>query len=443
MAWQYDLGAGFMLAHDSNITRTMDPRAEWTETRVAGIGSSERTVDLTARLVAQVENRDFVRNTYQSDTAYFLNGAAVWTIAPQQLSWAVEDVAGESLLDLTAPDTPANRVKTNFLSTGPEFTFRINPTNMPVIGSRYGRYDIQGPGDNRRYTSYARWVHQLSEPEKLSLNYEATHVEFTAPALLPDFLRQGTFLRYERLSPLNSLTVEGGTTHIQRYGGDQTNGRLARLAALHTLTSEAAVRLNLSDQISDAASDLVRGVVSADSPIVPATPTQSAAAVALTGSNVVTGDVYRSRRGELIYIAQGRRIGYSVLGYAGRVDYVKTVDQNYRETGGSVSLTWAQTDAVRVYAYADYLKRTFPSLARADPNSILGPNFEERDTYRTAALGVTYRLTPKLSISVEGKRLERDSKLPVDVPPQSYVDNRFMLLLGYSTGPQYSAISRR
>ena len=202
------------------------------------------------------------------------------------------------------------------------------------------------------------------------------------------------------------------------------------------------MRLNLSDQISDAASDLVRGVVSADSPIVPATPTQSAAALPLTGSSVVTGDVYRSRRGELIYIAQGRRIGYSVLGYAGRVDYVKTVDQSYRETGGSVSLTWAQTDAVRVYAYADYLKRTFPSLARTPPDPILGTNFEERDTYRTAALGVTYRLTPKLYISAEGKRLERDSKIP-DILPQSYVDNRFMLLLGYSTGPQYSAISRR
>ena len=56
---------------------------------------------------------------------------------------------------------------------------------------------------------------------------------------------------------------------------------------------------------------------------------------------------------------------------------------------------------------------------------------------------MTYRLTPKLSISAEGKRLERESKIPLDLPPQSYVDNRFMLLLGYSTGPQYSAISRR
>ncbi len=77
-----------MLAHDSNITRTTDPRAEWTETLFGGIAYAERTVDLTARLLAQVEKRDFVRNTYQNDTAYFLNGAAVWTIVPQQLSWA-------------------------------------------------------------------------------------------------------------------------------------------------------------------------------------------------------------------------------------------------------------------------------------------------------------------------------------------------------------------
>jgi len=152
------LGAGFLLAHDSNITRTADPRAEWTETWFAGVGYVGRTADLTARLLAQVERRHFIRNTYQNDTAYFLNGAAVWTIAPQQLSWTVEDFAGESVVNLTAPDTPANRTRTNSLSTGPEFTFRVDPTSMPVIGARYGRYDIQGPGGNQRYTGYARWL---------------------------------------------------------------------------------------------------------------------------------------------------------------------------------------------------------------------------------------------------------------------------------------------
>ena len=372
-----------------------------------------------------MERRNFVRNTYQGDTGYFLNGAAVWTIAPQQLSWTVEDFAGESLLNLTAPDTPANRTRVNSLSTGPEFTFRVNPTNIPLIGARYGRYDIQGPGDNQRYTGYARWLHQLSEPERLSLNYEVTRVDFTPPAPFPNFLRRDQFLRYERLSPLNSLTLEGGTTHVQRYGGDQTNGRLARVAALHALTSDAAVRLNLSDEISDAATDLIRGVASATSTMTPATPFESAAAVPLTGSNVAAGDVYRSQRGELIYVAQGGRTRYNLQGYARRVDFV-TLDQDYREAGGRLTLTWVQTDAVRIYAYADYVKRTFPSL-------------QERDTDRTSTLGVTYRLTPSLSVSAEGRLMERESNVPL----QSFVDRRVMLLLGYSTGPVYVASSRR
>src|SRR5207247_2894664 len=81
LAGQYDYGAGFALTHDSNITRTStDPRAEWTEALFAGVAYAERTVDLTARLLAQVERRSFVRNTYRDDTGYFLNGAAVWKI---------------------------------------------------------------------------------------------------------------------------------------------------------------------------------------------------------------------------------------------------------------------------------------------------------------------------------------------------------------------------
>jgi len=428
LAGQYDYGAGFALAHDSNITRSStDPRAEWTETLFAGIAYAERNVDLTARLLVQVERRDFVRNTYQNDTGYFVNGSAVWTIAPQQLSWMVDDVAGESLLSLTAPDTPANRVKTNSLSTGPEFTFRVDPTSMPVIGARYGRYDIQGPGDNQRYMGYARWLYRLSEPEKLSLNYEAMRVDFTPPSLFPNFLRQDQFLRYERLSPLNSLILEGGTTHVQRYGGEATNGRVARVTGLHALTSESAVRLLLSDQISDPATDLIRGVTSATSTTTPATPTETVAAAPLAGSNVTTGDVYHSQRGELTYLAQGGRIRYTLQGYARRVNYAAlNQDQDYHEAGGRLTLTWIQTDATNIYAYTDYLKRTFPGL-------------DERDTDRNSTLGVTYRLTPSLFVSAEGRRMERESNVSL----QNFLDTRVMLLLGYSTGPLYGASSRR
>ena len=374
-----------------------------------------------------MERRRFAQNTYPTDTRYFLNGAAVWTILPQQLSWTVEDLATESRISLTAPDTPANRVNANSLSTGPELILRVNPANMPVIGARYGRYDIDGPGANRRYTGYARWLYQLSEGEKISLNYEAMRVDFTPPVPSPNFLRQDQFLRYERVSPVGTLTLDGGTTHIQPYGGEDTTGGLARVAATYALTSESAVRVLLADQISDSATDLIRSVTAATSTTMPTTPQETAAAVPFAGSTVALGAVYHTQRGELTYLALSRGIGYTLQGYARRVDYINSnPNSDYRETGLKLTLTWTQADEMRIYSYMDYLKRTFP-----------GP--DERDTERNSALGATYRLTSDVFVTVEGGLIQRDSNI---FPPVGFLDRRVMLLLGYSTGPLFAPIRR-
>jgi hypothetical protein len=440
LAGQVDYGTGLALGHDSNITRSpTDPRAEWTQSLFGGVGYAERTADLRAELLAQVERRNYVRNTYKDDTIYFLHGLAVWAIVPQQLSWTVEDVATEGLLSLTVPDTPTNRVNTNSLSTGPQLTFRANPTNTPILGARYGRYDIEGPGDNQRYSGYAGWSSKFSELDTLSLNYVATRVNFKPPSLYTDFLRQDQFLRYERVSLPNSLVVEGrvsppppnslivevGTTRIQRNGGQETRGRLARVAALYALSSGSAVRLLLSDQISDSATDLIRGLpYAANTAMMPVIPAEAVAAVPLGGSNVATTDIYRSQRGELTYVMRSGHIEFSLQGYTRRVDYV-TLDQDYSEAGGGLTLTWIQSRTLRIYAAANYAKRTFPSL-------------DERDTDRSSYLGVIYRLTPSLFVSAEGQRIERESNVPL----QNFLDTRVLLLLGYSTGSLYTP-SRR
>jgi hypothetical protein len=316
-------------------------------------------------------------------------------------------------------------VNTNSLSTGPQLTFRANPTNTPILGARYGRYDIEGPGDNQRYSGYAGWSSKFSELDTLSVNYVATRVNFDPPSLYTNFLRQDQFLRYERVSLPNSLIVEGGTTHIQRYGGEETSGRLARVAALYALSSGSAVRLLLSDQISDSATDLIRGLATAvNTAMMPVIPTEAAAAAPAGGSNVATTDIYRSQRGELTYVMRRGRIESSLQGYARRVDYV-TLDQDYSEAGGRLILTWIQSGTLRIYADAYYAKRTFPSL-------------DERDTDRNGTLGVSYRLTPGLFVSAEGGRIERESNVPL----QSSLDRRVLLLLGYSTGPLYSPARR-
>src|SRR5712691_2962735 len=192
-AGQLESGFGLSLAHNSNIARVeTNPQGEWTEALMAGLSYRENTVDLTANLVAQVERRHFVRNTFSDDTTGFLDGAAVWTILPRRLTWSIEDTYRQVLLNITAQDTPTNRAKSNSLNTGPDFTFPLNSTNSAVIGGRYGRFDIKNSiNDNRRYKAYARGLHALSAQTKVSLNFEGTRVLFEPGAQpYPEVLRR-------------------------------------------------------------------------------------------------------------------------------------------------------------------------------------------------------------------------------------------------------------
>ena len=420
----YDVGLGFSLTHESNITKTPDPRADRTEQLFAGLAYEERSAELYARLVAQVERRHFTYDTFPDDTGFFFNGTAVWTISPRQFTWSFEDVFEEVNLNLSSPDTPVNRTRTNSLSTGPEFTFNVNPANTPVVGARYGRYDVQlGGGDNERYTLYARWLHLLSAPTTLSLNFVGSRIYFVPPApFYTDLSRGDLFFRYEFVSPFNRQTVDAGTTRVRQYGGQGLNGRLFRYSAEVALTSESAFRVFLADQFSDTYSDTV---VSFSIPTLPGIQGEATAAPLAAASVAAGGDVYRSRRGELAYASRFESFGYILQGYVRSVDY-QSLPQDYDEKGGRLSLSWLFSVEAQPYAFAQYMRRTF-EISR------------EQDTELRTGVGVAYRLSRSLTLTAEVGQEERQS----NVPGVAYVDRRGMLLLGYSTGPLYSARPRR
>jgi len=422
-AGEVDLGVGFALTHESNITKTSDPRADRTEQLFAGLAYEERSAELYARLVAQVERRHFTRDTFPDDSGYFFDGTAVWTISPRQFIWSFEDVFQEVNLSLSSPDTPVNRTRTNSLSTGPEFTFNVNPANTPVVGARYGRYDVQlGGGDNERYTLYARWLHLLSAPTTLSLNLVGSRIYFAPPALYTDLSREDLFFRYEFVSPFNRQTLDAGTSRVKQYGGQGLDGRLFRYTAELALTSESALRAFLADQFSDTYSDTV---VAFSIPTLPGIQGEATAAPLAVANIAALGDVYRSQRGELAYTNRVDPFGFTLQGYVRRVDFA-SVPQDYDEKGGRFSVSWLFSDEAQPFAFAQYMSRHFLLSG-------------EQDTERRIGAGVSYRLSRSLTLAAEAGQEERQSNVPL----QSYVNRRAMLLLGYSTGPLYSARSRR
>jgi hypothetical protein len=431
LAGELDLGAGLALTRESNVTKTSDPRADQYEQLFAGLAYQERSAELYARLVAQVERRNYARDSFPDDNGYYFDGTAVWTISPRLFIWSFEDVFQEVNLTLSSPDTPTNRTRTNSLSTGPEFTFTVNPTNTPVIGARYGRYDVQnGIGDNERNTIYARWLNLLTTSATLSLNVVGTRIYFAPPALYTDLSRGDLFLRYDLVTPFNRQMVDAGTSRVKQYGGQGLDGRLFRYTGEVALTSESAMRVVLADQFSDTYSDTV---VAFSIPTLPSIQGEATAAPLAIANVAAAGDVYRSRRGELAYSNRIESFGFTLQGYVRSVDFA-SVPQDYIEKGGRFSLSWLFSAEVQPYAFAQYMARKFS-------DTILQGNelIHEEDIERRLGAGASYRLSRSLTLAAEAGREQRES----NVIGASYVNRRAMLLLGYSTGPLYSARSRR
>jgi len=437
-AAQTDLGGGLSLTHESNVTKDSTvpgcanpPCPEWTEQLFAGLAYEERSPELTARAQAQVERRHFVRNVFPDDTGFFFDGWGVWSISPRFFTWALQDIFRELNTSPDASATPATLDRTNTLSTGPEFRFRVNPNNTPVLGARYGQFrnlgnqsGSQAQGDSSRYTVYGQWLHQLSAASTLSPNAVATRIHFDDPtAQYTNVSREDFYFRYDFAQPDTRQTLDLGRTRVVQYGGQEYSGRLVRYMGQWPRTLQSAFRVLAVDQISDTYSDTIldQDFSISTLPLI----REEGVAVPLGVSNFAVTDIYHSQRGEFGYWSQGELLGYSIQGNLRRVDYA-TLDQDYDEKRGRLSLFWLVSIQVQAYAYTQYLRRDFPSR-------------NQQDTGREMAVGMVYKLGRTLSFTLEGGRTERQSS----APNLGFVDNRMVLVLGYSTGSLYLPRSRR
>jgi len=216
----------------------------------------------------------------------------------------------------------------------------------------------------------------------------------------------------------HELTLDVGTSRVLRYGADELRGNLARLTFARQLTPESTLQAAFISQYSDTFTDFLRGI---------ANPTIPGDTAIVPGVDVVTADQYYLRRGDLGFLsdAPGALFGYSLRGYARSVDYL-TQNLDFHEWGTWLDWGWRPSVATRFYVNGRYSKRTFL-------------DFPETDTDSFRAAGVTYALSRTTTLTFEASRLSHSST----VPSSDYVDWRGMLLLGYSTGPLFSAVSRR
>lgn len=418
-AGQWDYGYGFIGEHISNIRRTATAAEnEWIHAIGAGVAYAEQDDDLNAQVTAQVQLRDYKHETFADETLFFLDSAAIWTLLPRRLTWVVEDVFRQVMLDPTAASTPANRAGANVLNTGPDAYLHFGARNTLSLGARYGNVYVDDNNiDNNRYTGIARWMYQASSVSVWSLNYEHLNVRFDDDAANENFQRGDAYVRYELRHTPSLFRLDIGVTTIDRDRSPDVDGSLTRLTWVRDISSQSNIEVALSGSYQDVGSELLASVTD---PTLPGTTRGSP-----IGTDIVTNDVYYTREALVSYTRRGSHVGWTVSGVARDIDFEQTT-QDREEVGGRTGISYFFSPLTTFTVFGDYLKVEYVQITREDRDRASGATF-------------VYRLSPNTSIGVELRRDERSSTTTT----AEFVDRRVLLSLAYSSGPLFTPLGRR
>jgi hypothetical protein len=424
-AGEFAYGLGYFLEHSNNIALVPENgQHEWVHSLLVGMAFRDQGPNLATHLAAQTQLNRYQERTFDDTFFSSVDASTVWAIAPQRLTWSLEDRYSEALINPAATDTPSNMVGANIVDTGPDYFMHLGSVNTVVIGGRYGRLTFRGTNvDNNRIADHVRWLYQADSNTIVSVNVEGLKVVFDDDVANTNYKRTDSFLRYDVRPSRSHIIIDLGGTRIDREHGASADGSLVRLTLSRQVTSESSFSAAASREFSDAGLQLQSTITSpTPNPMSNATPGEPD--LPLTQDSV-TGDVYYAQRFDMSYVYLGGQWGCTVQGFARHYDYELT-PQDRRETGGRLDISFASGAQLVPALFGELVKMRYLNTAREDENRSVGVRMSER-------------ISRSLTLSLEGRRNSRQST----DPNADYVDRRVLFGVVYSSNPsQYSPVRR-
>ena len=394
-------------------------RSDWIHSVLAGFAYQENTTNVVARVLAQATYNDYQKNSFGDETLFDMISSAVWTISPQRFLWTVEDNYQQGLVSSTGADTPSNRTNLNVLSTGPDVYVRLAPVHALTFGARVGDvYTGRANADNKRFSGLAGWLYQSSPITTLSLNYQVLDVNYDDSTVNNDFVSQDVFFRAQFHPSRSQYAVDLGTTHISFDRGEDLRGTLSRLSWIRESTPQTRFGASLSKEFSNTGTDVL--AASAATPLGGATAAPSG-----ISQTVVTSDVYDTKGGSIFFDHHGSQVGAQFQAGQRKLDFA-TTPQDRKETSGRLQIDYFFTVAATLTLFSDYTKTEYVDFIRRDIDQNTGLRFD-------------YHVTRRITLGLEGRRVERRSTDPT----AEFQDNRMLLTLLYSSGPLFAPLHRR
>jgi hypothetical protein len=401
--YQLSLGAG----HTDNVTRV--PADEVDEDIVAAglrFAFDKQTKRLQADIVGDLEYREYLDDTFDSELVGNLYADTVFALIPERLTWSATDQFGQVLTDPFAPATPENSENINYFSTGPDFLVGFGSQMRLRVGGRYSLVDYQeSPLDSSSTGLHLALIRAISDRSSISLNTNLRQVEYDEESLDADFDETETYLRYEVEGGRTNIAVDAGYSRIDRDATDDSEGgALLRVIVSRRISASSVISLDGGREFSTAASAFTsdQGITGVDLGAVPGRQT----ADPFTLDRINLGWTFNRNVTSLAMSA-----GWSKRSYEDGPlldEKLSTLSARYRRELSpvtSLELAVSRTDVGYEVPAVDYAETS-------------------------ADVVFAWRLTRNLTLDLRYDRATRSS----DTPANEYTENRFWLAIGFGRG---------
>lgn len=364
-----------------------------------GVIEESRKMDLNIR-----SNFDYVNytdGTFESEVVGGLNGSAVFTLIDERLTWVFEDRFGQALQDPLRASQPGNREDVNVFSTGPTLSILAASRNPINIDLRYSSVDYEiRPYNNDRLTAAIDIGREISRVSTVSLNLDATRIEYGNDVVIPPVERYRVYARFETTGNLSTFGFDLGYNEVE-YGGIDGDGLLARLDYTRETSANGLFSVAIGSQYSDQGNifsairdrtyDLGDTADITDSPI----PFQN---------NYVL----------VSYSLDRERYSVDVLVDWNQEDYFDDLGNDRDLFRGELRFRREITRKVFAGATIRATRREYESITRSDDELTMGVN-------------IGYRFSAGLDIRFDYQHFQRNS----ETPGADYTENRAFVRLTY------------
>lgn len=402
----YQVGAS-VLRSDNIALSEADPTSETVLSPQFRFEAEQNSSTLQMLARGNVEYLHYAEGSFDDEVRGELAATLNWTILPKRLDFVVRDYLNREPINVLTGFSPGNQQEVNVFIAGPTFYSRFSESTLGQLDLRYGNsYAEENKNfDGDRYNAAARVLRDIDAVSTISINAEATKVDYDEAGSSTDYTRYDAYIGYTRTLASVDLGIDLGYAQVRLRGSEHESEPTARLDLGWRVTPRSEIDASLDYEFGDAAQNTI---TRADIP-------GGSIINDFSNADVVIGPgVFRLRRIDLGYKFQGERTDLQLRPYYQRFEYLDDTNPDQISHGGALEVGYLLRPLTRLSLLAAHERREFDQLSREDKDLAI-------------YLSLVNQITRHWSWQVDLQHRERDS---TDAG-MSYDENAIIFAVNY------------